>query len=388
MARTIVVYGPLEGVEAKTVRVAAANLGAEALFFQEPAAVARRLEEQSPLAVLVSSGCEGAVEVLCHLRGSVRHAAVPALIVGGDRTDLAFGEAYEQGADDLASARSLRGLVARLRQLASGERVAPETRGSVVCAGASSRWRTIMGRTLTNAGLVPRFVNNVPDATEQACAPDVRFVVASDDLQPDGATVALERARAKGSMVPWIIVGPARRAVLAGLATRSLPGVACVDVHAPPDHVLFVANELSRPQLGERRSSERLLFGTAVSFRAAGAAEDDIGFTYNIAASGLFVRTLAPLEAGQDVWLELWPPRTERAVRLVGRIAWRRAFGPAGEATVPPGFGVRLVGGLPGDLERWEAAYRALGRPAPTFRKEVWESLSSVPPSLTASTVS
>jgi hypothetical protein len=124
------------------------------------------------------------------------------------------------------------------------------------------------------------------------------------------------------------------------------------------------------------------LFGTAVAFRVAGGAEDDLGFTYNVSSGGVFVRTLAPLDSGQEGWLELWPPRSERAVRLAGRVAWRRAFGPNESATVPPGFGIQLMGGLTGDLERWERGCREFvaDRTAPALHPDVALRLSSTPP--------
>ncbi len=73
----------------------------------------------------------------------------------------------------------------------------------------------------------------------------------------------------------------------------------------------------------------------------------------------MYVRTLAPLEPRAEVWLEMWPPRSERRVRLGGVVAWRRPFGPRGGATVPAGFGVQIRDGLAGDLERWRAGYEA-----------------------------
>ena len=109
----------------------------------------------------------------------------------------------------------------------------------------------------------------------------------------------------------------------------------------------------------DKRASPRVLYGTTVAFRVAGRDQDEIGFSYNVSASGIFVRTLAPLDAGQEVWLEMWPPRSERQVRLVGTVAWKRSFGPNEAATVPAGFGVRITEGLPGDLARWNLGYEA-----------------------------
>jgi Tfp pilus assembly protein PilZ len=100
-----------------------------------------------------------------------------------------------------------------------------------------------------------------------------------------------------------------------------------------------------------------VLYGTAVAFRAAGREQDEIGFSYNVSAGGVYVRTLAPLDAGQELWLEMWPPRSERRVRLAGTVAWKRPFGPSEGATVPAGFGVKITEGLAGDLERWRGGY-------------------------------
>jgi hypothetical protein len=60
------------------------------------------------------------------------------------------------------------------------------------------------------------------------------------------------------------------------------------------------------------------------------------------------------------VWLELCPPRSNARVRLVGRIAWRRGFGPNQRATVPPGFGAAIVDTARADMEAWKASYEML----------------------------
>jgi len=386
--RFLAVYGPLQEAEARSVRGAAAAVSAEVLTFDHPAALVAELERRLPFAVLVTFGSDGAVEVLAHLRGNVRYAAVPVLGLCNERSTLAFGELYTQGGDDLVSARTVRPLLARLRPLAERpESATLAPHGSAVVAGSDPAWRTSIGRMLSNSGLVPIYVNNVPDAVDGACAPDTRFVVARDDLPPDGAVKALALSRQRAAGVPWVVVAPSKRA--AEVRTLlDLPYVAVVDALAPPDHLLFIANELGRSQLTERRSTPRLLYGAQVAFRVAGAPEDDFGFSYNVSAGGLFVRTLAPPPVGVDAWIEVMAPATERALRLVGRVAWRRAFGPNETATVPPGFGVGLSAGLPGDLEAWAEGCHALTeQPGASPRREAWAQLSQVPPALVASTV-
>jgi hypothetical protein len=339
--------------------------------------------------VLVASGCDGAVEVMAHLRGHVRFASVPVIGVSEDRWDPVFGELYGQGGDDLVDGRSLRSIVARLRPLVERpEAPGPvKARGSVVIAGTDLNWRATIGRMVANAGLVPLYVNNTQDAVECASAADTRFVVARDDLPPDGAAAAVARCLQRYLVVPWVLVASGKRV---GALRQSLahPHVSVVDVQTPPDHLLFIGNDLGRSQLAERRAAPRLLFGAAVAFRPAGYSDDEVGFTYNVSMGGVYVRTLAPADMGAEVWLELRAPTLDRVVRLVGQVAWKRAFGPSESATVPPGFGVRLTGGVPGDLERWADGCRVLSeRPGSDQRIDAWDKLSQLPPSLASSTI-
>jgi hypothetical protein len=388
--KSLAVYGPLADGEARTVRAAASPLGLEAKFFDSPASLAADLEQRLPIAVLVGVGCEGALEVLMYLRGRVRYAATPLLGVTTDRTDLAFGSFYDLGGDDLVSAGSLRPLVSRLRPLIERAPAAPreQSPGVAVVATSDLRWRNLVSRTLSNVGIKTHIVGNGPDAVDAASG-SALFVVASDDLPPEGAAASLLKARARGSTMPWLVVASPERAGALREALRGQGRVAVVNAFTPPDNVLFTANELQRPQLADQRASPRVLFGTAVAFRVAGGVEDDVGFTYNVSRGGVFVRTLAPLDAGEEVWLELWPPCTQRMVRIAGRVAWRRAFGPNESATVPPGFGLQLTGGLLDDVERWEAGCGALVADplAPQLRPEVVSSLSSMPPSWLAKAV-
>jgi hypothetical protein len=136
------------------------------------------------------------------------------------------------------------------------------------------------------------------------------------------------------------------------------------DAFGPPENVLFLANELVKGGVTENRKSPRVPYGTAARFRAAGASEDEIGYTFNLSAGGVYVRTLAPLPRGAEAWLELAPPRADRRVRLEGMVAWSRPFGPNDVATVPAGFGLQITGGSLADLERFTRGYR-------TFASEV-----------------
>jgi hypothetical protein len=273
---------------------------------------------------------------------------------------------FQSGGDDIVPPGDVASLARRLRAICTPTLPRPDavTRigdGYAVVAGPASKWQTIVARALSNAGVPTRFVATAAEAI--AASIGAKAVVAAEDLGPSGAHVALAEARAAGSETPWVIVAEPRRVPEIVAAVQSFTRVAVVDSFAPPENALFVANDLSTPAAADHRSAPRLLFGASVGFRAAGREdEDDVGFTYNVSDNGLFVRTLAPLTAGEDVWLELSAPRSSRRVRLAGKVAWRRHFGPNESATVPPGFGVRITDGLAGDLERWRDGCALLQR--------------------------
>jgi Tfp pilus assembly protein PilZ len=342
------------------IREAAAAVGMPAEFVSREAA---RAVEEAPSAVVLPMGGRGAAETCETLRGQVRLAGVPLLGLTEERKDLEFIELYMLGGDDLVREGSADGLARRLRGLvgaspSSGPRRQAST---ALVASPDAGWRSVMGRALHAGGYEVRFFQSAEGLVEASMADDVKVVVAAYDLTAEGAVGEAARARDLGSKAAWVVVAPPKKMAAVNAAAASLPRAAVADGYAPPENVLFLANDLIASRGTDKRAAPRLLYGTAVSFRLAGRDADDVGFTYNVSEGGLYVRTLAPLDGGQDVWVDLWPPRSERRVRLAGTVAWRRGFGSQG-STVPPGFGVKIVDGLAGDLAKWQAGCRAFAK--------------------------
>ena len=94
--------------------------------------------------------------------------------------------------------------------------------------------------------------------------------------------------------------------------------------------------------------------------RGAGNERDALGYTWNASLGGLFVRTLHPFDVGQELWVDVTPPRSTRRVRLAATVAWRRPFTATGEA--PAGVGLRVDEGLPGDVARYRDGMARLTR--------------------------
>jgi CheY-like chemotaxis protein/Tfp pilus assembly protein PilZ len=310
-----------------------------------------------PAAVVLPMDTPGAAETCTSFRAQTRLASIPVFGVARQRKDMAFVELFALGGDDLVDHRSAEALTRRLRALRTKRTPATPglagRAGVAVVASPDVQWRGVMGRALYAGGYSVRFVTNSTELVEEALAENVKVVVVADDLEPEGAVAAATLARARGAQAAWIVVSPPKKIASVHIAVAALQRAAVVDGFAPPENVLFRANELLARPGPDQRAAPRLLYGTAVSFRGAGRDEDDVGFSYNVSAGGVYVRTLAPLDAGTEVWLDMWAPRSQRRVRLAGTVAWRRIFGEQERATVPPGFGVKIVDGLAGDLQRW-----------------------------------
>lgn len=361
--RSLVLFGSVEPLVAKAVRDAADAVGAPFVL--------RHLDgvdgdDLDPIAALVPVQGAGDFERCRDVKSHARFSDVPVIAIGDAHGSLSFEELFQCGGDDLVRSGDAQSLARRLRAVcgrAAPPQSARRAGAAIVVAGASATWRTLVVRALANAGVVTRTATTVAEAIEASRG--CKAVVASEDLDPRGVEVALADARRSGSDAPWVVVAVPKRIAHVLSVVRPFARVAVIDSYGPPANALFVANELAAASATENRSAARMLYGTSVSFRAAGREdEDDVGFVYNASANGVFVRTLAPLERGDDVWLELWAPRSSRRVRLAGKVAWRRPFGTNESATVPPGFGVHVTDGLAGDLDRWRDGCAVLERDA------------------------
>jgi ActR/RegA family two-component response regulator/Tfp pilus assembly protein PilZ len=328
--------------------------------------VAYEIDDDLPLAILLRLDAPGAARACAHLRSQARLAQVPLFGIADELSDLAFTELFVWGGDDLVGLASAQPLTRRLRALrGGGERVAGKAsaeKPQAVVAGQDATWRSVMGRALYNGGFAVRFAVSVEGLLSEALNEGASVAVVADDLEADGGLSVLSTVRLRGSKAACVLVAPPKRMAAATAAVRPLGHMSVADGFAPPENVLFLVNELLAARGVDKRASARLLYGTTVAFRAAGRDADEIGFSYNVSAGGLYIRTLAPLEPGQEAWLEMWPPRSERRVRLSGKVAWRRPFGNIGGATVPAGFGVTISEGLAGDFDRWRAGYEVFAK--------------------------
>ena len=356
--RRLLAVGEFDSIQKSVLEPAAAEAAFDTAFVETAREAVEWHEAHRAHAVLVEA--ENLSDQGASLRAASPFADVPMLVGGRDVGDLGFASTFAHGGDDLVPLDRARPLTARLRSLPRekpGAGAAINGRGGALVADPDRIHRAVLGRVLRNAGYAVTFAVTGEDAQNFATKPDLKLAVISSGLDTPPRTL-IENARSGGASNLWIVTCPPRdlkshRERLAGLEQVSVS-----DGFAPAENVLFLSNEMGARDLANKRASPRLLYGTSVGFRGAGRDMDEIGFTYNISAQGIYVRTLAPPDE-EIIWIELCPPRSERRVRLVGKVAWRRRFGLNERATVPPGFGMQIIDGAAADKAAWQAGYDA-----------------------------
>lgn len=327
-------------------------------FESDPHEASLWLDRNEPQALLLDGESTEAEAFALERRAESRYATLPLLSLTKAVTDLAFIEAFSWGADDVVVRHDAASLRARLRHLPKELSALPEsTRGQVLVAEAERARRLLVGRVLRNAGYQITFAVEANDLKQFTQSLELDVLVANIALTPSPREL-VEGLRQRERPTLCVLSCPPRDLKKHKSVLEGLIGVTTTDAFAPAENILFVSNELGRPRGTDLRGSQRLLYGTTVGFRSVGREMDDHGFTYNVSEGGLYVRTLAPPD-DELVWLELCPPRGERRVRLVGRVAWRRGLAKGEYATVPPGFGVEIIDGARMDVSAWRDGCRA-----------------------------
>jgi DNA-binding response OmpR family regulator len=360
----VVVSGDFEPHEGEAVRAALARAEVEAVF-QGGADLRRVLTDPrsaAPHAIVLDAALPQIAELVAWVRGEARLFAVPIILLVPDTDDRTLVEAFTVGADDAIPRSGFEELTRRVENLAGfdPQRLAPPSRGRLVLAHPDESRRRLLGRLMRRAGFDVAFAGSGKELiTNIGGLGDVRLLVASSDLPPEGIFSIVHAARgAVGNHgLPIIVLGRENLDALEASADRLGAAVVGSEL-APADNLLFLANEVTRRELTDLRNSARLLYATACSFRAAGEMTFTHGLTYNVSRDGLYVRTLDPPPRGTEVWIELRPPRVTRAVHLRATVMW--ALGVKAPAMpAPAGFGVRIdeAESASVDLEAYRAAY-------------------------------
>lgn len=359
MSRTsyLLVVARLEAERRRKLGVIASATHLELAAVENIGSTLSWLEHHEPEVVAFDSSMPKA-EQLCHkLRSRKAWGRVPMIALAAEPSDAHVEKLFSLGVDDVVPLSAWPAFIARLRALPRVESIQPPPgRGKAIVADPERERCDVVGRVLTNAGFDVRAALDRRALEYYSLQNDVALIVANVELGDMRNLV--EQARKSQSTAAWVVASRRRDLDEHARSLADLERVAVAPATGAPESVLFVANELLSNRRTARQST-RVLCGTLVSFRPAGTETDDLGFSYNVSENGLYVRTLAPPE-GDEVWLELSPPKHNRRVRLLGRVVWRRGFEGNTGASVPPGFGVQLLDGLGEGLSQWQEGYLTL----------------------------
>jgi DNA-binding response OmpR family regulator len=358
--RSLLAYGQFRKRERMELTVVAQEASLGLTLVQTEQEALRWLDDKTPHALLVDDSATDTEAVCLRARSHARSAQTPIISLSRALDDLTFAEVFNWGGDDAVRLDTMWPLLSRLRLLPREETApASSDRGIAVVADPDKNRRVVRARALHNAGWAIRFALTAEDAATFSRDDGVTLLVLDAELE-GGIDALIASAQQRNELGHVLLCAPRELPTLSG-ALIDASNAAVADGFSPPENVVFIANELQRGGASDKRKSRRLLYGTRVGFRGEGREQDDFGFTYNVSAGGLYVRTLAP-PSDDRVWLELRPPRSDRWVRLEGEVVWRRPFGPSNSATVPPGFGVKLADATRSNMSAWLGGYREFQR--------------------------
>lgn len=346
-----IVLGEFTVERKEALRLAVMRGKSEPVFVrsvEEARQVLGRSDQVTPRCVVADGTAPGMEAFVEWMRGEARLFSVPIVVAVPLLDEGAFCQAHAFGADDVVVAGDEEGVGRRVANLAEldPERRPPITQGrAVVCHPELGR-RRVLGRILRQGGFDVSFAADAEELVAVATQGQVpALVVTAQAAGGRGALATVERVRAgvADASVPFVVLGAAGDLRDLGREADGVGAVAVTSELAPPDNLLFLANELLQPDVKNVRASARLLYGGLCAFRPEGDLTATHGLTYNVSREGMYVRTLDAPAAGTEIWLELRPPRAGKVVHLTATVVWRRGLTSAAGGASPPGFGARIL---------------------------------------------
>ncbi|MBN1606317.1 MAG: response regulator [Polyangiaceae bacterium] len=355
---TLLVVAKLPPERRRTLDLMGNEAGLELHVIQDAKIASSWAARNEPRAVLIDAKLETSQELCCDLRGQRSLAKVPIIALAPERNDQLTERYYSWGVDDVVPADVGAPLIDRLSRIVKSGRLAPTARrGRAVVADPDRTRCNVIGRVLHNAGYELSYASDERGLLGDVLQRTPTLVVVNAAI---GAPRALiQAARHAGSRSCWVVTSPRREIESYLDALADMDRVAVTAAFGAVENILFLSNEMLSARTEALRRTSRLLYGTLALFRPPGEREDDTGFTYNVSAGGMYVRTLAP-PSSEQLWLELCPPCQRRRVRLLARVVWARQFGDNALATVPAGFGVEILGSLGDGVDLWRRGVESL----------------------------
>jgi PilZ domain-containing protein len=359
MAKSICFIGnPRTGCE-ETLAILR-NAGLDPRRLGEDPSDMEQLEKEPPLALLIGDEVQDRKKIISYIQEHVELAQTPVIIQVPLADPDIVERAFLDGADDFlvdGSRAQLEALTAVLQSAEMWQAVrAPN--GLVVLADEDSQERVRLSRVLKRNGFDTHFASSFAELEKGLATLSPRAVVASAGLSGGLLLDALaEDDFCKLSTSPWIILGGPGDTAPRGLENHENM---VFDAGGDAERLTFLMNEILTPPPPDTRKTQRLFYGTPVSFTAEGSADVFHGYSYNVNLGGIFIRSLSPLPTQVRVTLRFQPPFGRGEVVVDGQIVWRREFASTQGQASPSGVGVQFTSLAPADRAAFETGYDLL----------------------------
>jgi CheY-like chemotaxis protein len=161
--------------------------------------------------------------------------------------------------------------------------------------------------------------------------------------------VALKRVRpaSSTSVLPILAVSRYRKWPNSDQMRRD--GIYLLDGDRPVEDVVRAICGLLQRAPHRLRVDHRIPFFCPVFFREAVAVKPGpwrSGFTYNLSAGGLFIKTLVPLRPAAPVEIRICLTGSREELEVTGVVAWSNRFAKKRLFTYPVGMGVQFLGAI------------------------------------------
>ncbi len=345
-------------VSARPAEVAASTqvvrgLGYEPVAFDSATACLDALRETEPLAVLVdfdSAPIRGD-ECCRRIKEDFDWRRTPVLMLtdGGQAHEVMY--CWRAAADDFvvrpATAERLGPKLAVLRDgQAVADRERQRTGASCLLVEPGRFIRKLLGGSLEQAGIQVLYASEGAEALdllEEHGSLDAAVVdLAIQDM--DGVEL-LSRLRGEGAQQrPRLLaISSKEHPPAVRERVRELTGEEPIDHRQLPFDVILsrICGSL-RSDLVDLRASQRAPFFCVVEFSQDGQ-NWSTGFSYDISAGGIFVRTLTPAGAARKVQLRAKLAGRDEPTASEGVVAWANPYRPRLSFAAPVGMGIRLI---------------------------------------------
>ncbi|MGB0680672.1 MAG: PilZ domain-containing protein [Polyangiales bacterium] len=342
MHSPIALIGHFHKDESQALKTCLAPLGGQTLFFPDAQSFQMRCGSGQaaviPSVVVAALSDEALGRLSTWMRSDYRLFAVSVIALLNNIDAVSLRQAFQRGADDVCARLDHVGLSQRVAGFADFDpaRKPETTRGRALVVATDKNQRLHWGRPLRLAGFDVEYALSAEDADDRLKPEHMPSLITLD--AGDAAHTLISQLRERGDRTPCVFTYESRAAAA---DCNALPRVAILQRDEPPEHLLFLANELQRPEVAELRAAPRLLCTEACAFQQPSDFLPAGGLTYNVSRNGIYVRTLALPQRGALLWLNLAAPVTRAPVHLRGEVVWVCA--PTGRGRpVPPGFGVKF----------------------------------------------